>query len=327
MFGTYWNDASVLRAALIQAGVPEDLAASASVRIAENYPIWWLWTRAMAVVAFSVAILIALVAQLERWLEVPTARKATAFMEQNEVLFSGYVAAGGSVVPIEIGLIALSMLLFLLFRRSLARLWADYGYLRFADIALNQSTAISGPYRRWAMRAGSGTTGRVFLLRVATFGEGVLSLLAAAVICAIVYLFSVGTGVQAVVTPQAVHTFSGVLPVKEQALPLSAIKRADIGCEMKGPDTSPIVTYRLTLPEGAAVDVSRLVRTQTGMVRRIADIHYTLQEARIEAGQPLEIVYSAAPDCMEKLVLGKSLDERTALSSLFSGAGQDGTVR
>ena len=170
MFEQYWNSASLLRASIISAGIPEDVADLVTSRTRDNTEVSSTFVLAGVLFACIGLVLSLLIFALFGFL------RSAAFISPS--FFGLYVP--------QLVILAAIMVCSLL----VMRVWEELRYLMFIRIALNQSTLGIGTLYRAAIRRASGLRGGEYVQKVVSWPLQVGALLSGgfALVVAIVSL-------------------------------------------------------------------------------------------------------------------------------------------
>ena len=149
MFEQYWNSASLLRASIISAGIPEDVADLVTARTRDNAEVLSTFILAGVLVVF-----------------IGLGMSLLVF-----ALF-GFLRSAASVSPSFIGLYVPQLATLAAIMASsllIVRVWEELRYLIFIRIALNQSTLGRGALYRAAVRRASGLQGDDYVRKVVSW--------------------------------------------------------------------------------------------------------------------------------------------------------------
>ena len=149
MLDQYWNSASLLRASLISAGIPEDVAALVTEKTRDNSEVMSTYLLA-ALPSVGAGLVVA-------WILFPLSGYLYGLAS-----FSPSVAA--IYVPQLVTITTIMMV-----NLWMVRVWDELRYLIFIRIALNQATVGIGILNRAAIRRALGLHGAEYVRKTVSF--------------------------------------------------------------------------------------------------------------------------------------------------------------
>lgn len=323
MFGTYWNDASMLRAALRDSGVSEEAAEIAAAEIPDQTNAWWTITngRILSVLCAALALVIATGCLSLLRVTETSARDAAVVLAGPIYLIAdlGDGQAGLEVSLVLYGLFAVSVAG--IFSRLLAWWWPAYRYALFCFIALGRAAGRGMGFLGRALKHAAPANGESYISRAISYHLRWFVFGSLFAFGALTILSVFGQGFYGAFGSDRMVRISAGQTGSVEVFQYSDVSSVAHECKrqtgFRGMPASPAFHFSIRSPGKAPMIVGRQM-TNDETIEGVVWLLERIRSARAAEGRDLTIETLGTPDCFVDLRDSLSIESKPAFDALMS---------